>query len=230
MNRKPAVIVLALALTAGLSAFVNASYGTLDVEKAIQSMETYIERNTVSDVRIVFSFFISLISAPVTAKNNADGIYRAESIYDDYHYKHVISLAVKDGKIVRVDYDEIKQDGASKRNSADYNARMKAVTGTSPEIAYPIYESRLVEKQNLLSVNAVTGASYTLYRFRMTAVRALMSDPSPADSDSTPSAVGRLHPFQDGKSILYAKGGKPQAEHTGIHEFSKLNRQIPYNY
>ena len=215
MNRKPAVIVLALALTAGLSAFVNASYGTLDVEKAIQSMETYIERNTVSDVRIVFSFFISLISAPVTAKNNADGIYRAESIYDDYHYKHVISLAVKDGKIVRVDYDEVKEDGTSKRKSADYNAQMTAGTGTSPEIAYPVYESRLVEKQNLMSVNAVTGASYSQYRFRMTAIRALMSYPAPADSDSTSSAMGQLRPYPEGIRLA--------------RNYPKLKPQLPYD-
>ena len=34
---------------------------------------------------------------------------------------------MKDGKIVRVDYDEVKQDGASKRKSADYNTRMTAI-------------------------------------------------------------------------------------------------------
>jgi major membrane immunogen (membrane-anchored lipoprotein) len=137
----------------------------------------------------VFGFFVTLISAPVNAGDKADGIYRAESIADDYHYRHVISLTLKDGKFVRVDYDEVKQDGTSKRNSADYNVRMKSVTGTSPKIAYPVYEAELVEKQNLMSVNAVTGASYSLYRFRMTAIRALMAGPAPADSGS--SAAGR---------------------------------------
>ena len=195
MPRKSFGIAPVLALAIALSALVNASYGTLDVARAIESMETYIERHAVPDVRAVFEFFVALISAPVTAKDKADGIYRAESIYDDYHYRHVVSLAVKDGKFVRVDYDEVKQDGTSKRSSADYNSRMKAVTGTSPEIAYPVYESALLEKQDLLSVNAVTGASYSLYRFRTTVIRALMNGPSPAESDSASAAAGSLRIF-----------------------------------
>jgi major membrane immunogen (membrane-anchored lipoprotein) len=111
MPRKPIVIAPVLALAVALSALVNASYGTLDVARANESMETYIERHAVSDVRAVFEFFVALISAPVTARNKADGIYRAESITDDYHYRHVISLTLKDGKFVRVNYDEVKQDG-----------------------------------------------------------------------------------------------------------------------
>ena len=49
-----------------------------------------------------------------------------------------------------------------------------SVTGTTPAIAYPIYEDELLRTQNILDVDAVSGASYSLYRFRFATTIALM--------------------------------------------------------
>jgi len=45
-------------------------------------------------------------------------------------------------------------------------------SGTSPSIAYPIYEQELIKNQDYMKVDAVTGATYSLYRFRMAVAKA----------------------------------------------------------
>jgi len=68
---------------------------------------------------------------------------------------------------------EINYKGTGKRNNKEYCEEM-SVSGTTPAIAYPVYENGLVEKQNMLKVDAVTGATYSLYRFRYAVTLALM--------------------------------------------------------
>jgi major membrane immunogen (membrane-anchored lipoprotein) len=194
MQRSKRFIVL---FSMGLSGLAAADLGTLDVEKAVETMERYIERHSIAEIRTVFPFFADLVSAPLTARECADGVYQAESGADDYHYRHVIRLQVLDGRITAADYDEIKTDGTRKQSDSTYNARMAAGTGTSPSVAYPVYESALVQKQDLAAVNAVTGATYSLYRFRMTAARALLSGPVPPGADTTSATVG-LNPALPG--------------------------------
>lgn len=46
--------------------------------------------------------------------------------------------------------------------------------GTTPKIAYPILEKQLIEKQDVLKIDAVTGATYSLYRFRYAVIIALI--------------------------------------------------------
>ena len=48
------------------------------------------------------------------------------------------------------------------------------VTGTSPALAYPKMEQSLVDRQNFEQVDAVSGASYSLYRFRYAVMEALI--------------------------------------------------------
>lgn len=154
--------------------YLQAQSSTISTETALEKVERYIERHRVADVKTVFDFFIDLISAPMTPKGCKDGTFNGESIYDDYKYKHVISLTIKDEKIVSIDYDEVKEDGTGKRNNKKYCEEMKKGTGVSPAEAYPQYEQRLLEHQDLSKVDAVSGASYSLYRFRTSAVRALI--------------------------------------------------------
>jgi major membrane immunogen (membrane-anchored lipoprotein) len=49
-----------------------------------------------------------------------------------------------------------------------------SITGTTPAIAYPILEQKLLSTQDILKVDAVSGASYSLYRFRYAVTIALM--------------------------------------------------------
>ena len=46
-------------------------------------------------------------------------------------------------------------------------------SGTTPAVAYPLYEQRLLKSQDIMKVDAVTGATYSLYRFLIVAAQAL---------------------------------------------------------
>jgi len=49
-----------------------------------------------------------------------------------------------------------------------------SVSGTNPAIAYPNMERQLINKQNLEKLDAVSGATYSLYRFRYAGIMALI--------------------------------------------------------
>lgn len=66
-----------------------------------------------------------------------------------------------------------KKDGLSKQEDEDYNKEM-SVSGTSPAIAYPRMEEQLLETQDIMRVDAVSGATYSLYRFRYAMMIALI--------------------------------------------------------
>lgn len=102
-----------------------------------------------------------------------DGTYKASSEKDDKGYVASIEIEVKDGKIATVKYDEKSEDGTSKLDNEEYNTNMKAKSGTNPIEAYPALEEALVEKQDVASVDAVTGATHTSETFKTLAEKAL---------------------------------------------------------
>ena len=131
------------------------------------------ETSPISRVDSTFDQLIQEQDLPTKALSCKDGIYTGESPLDAYDYVHVVKIEIKDEKIISVDYNEIKKDGIGKQEDEEY-CREMSVTGTTPAIAYPKLESQLVEKQDILKVDAVTGATYSLYRFRYAVMIALM--------------------------------------------------------
>lgn len=91
---------------------------------------------------------------------------------DAYDYKHRVRLEIEEGAIISIDYNEIKKGGLGKQKDEEYCREMSA-SGTTPAIAYPELESQHVEKQDILKVDAVTGTTYSLYRFRYAVIIAL---------------------------------------------------------
>jgi major membrane immunogen (membrane-anchored lipoprotein) len=147
---------------------------SLEKEKVLEKIERYIERHRVADVKAVFEFFMDLFSVPTSPKDCRDGKYQGESIYDDYQYKHIVDLEIKDAKIIPIHYNEVKKDGHGKRGDKEYCTRMKQGSGASPAEVYPLYEAGMLEHQDLMKVDAVSGATYSLYRFRTAVLRALL--------------------------------------------------------
>ena len=131
-----------------------------------------IERSPIAVVDSVWNIYLHSGYYPTTGNNCEDGTYAGSSPYDDFDFKHVARITIEKGKIVDVAYDEIRKNGKGKENDKKYCQKM-SVTGTSPEIAYPIYRKQLLEKQNLDEIDAVSGATYSLYRFRMAVGEAL---------------------------------------------------------
>jgi major membrane immunogen (membrane-anchored lipoprotein) len=139
----------------------------------IVSLHFIIETSNIDKIDTVFTNILQTYDLPVDASGCSDGIYKGESPLDAYDYKHSIKIEIKDEKIVRVDYNEVHSSGIGKQEDEKYCKEM-SVTGTSPALAYPDKEDQLLKKQNLVHIDGVSGASYSLYRFRYATTIALI--------------------------------------------------------
>jgi major membrane immunogen (membrane-anchored lipoprotein) len=139
-----------------------------------------IETSPIPEVDSLFNKLINHFNLPIKAEGCNDGVFIGESPYDAYDYKHVVKLEIKDEKIVKVDYNETHKNGKGKQEDEEYCKEM-GVSGMSPDIAYPKMEKQLLETQDIMYIDAVTGASYSLYRFRYAVIVALMKAKMPSN-------------------------------------------------
>lgn len=145
----------------------------MTLEEAFETLYTKVETTHPGLLEPLFKRYIEEVEIPTTPKGSKDGVYTVESPYDNMGFKHVITLEIKDEKIVSVKYDEIYQEEYGKESHEEYNKAMKADTGSCPKEAYPIYRNKLIETQDLLSIDSVSGATFSLYRFNAVASKAL---------------------------------------------------------
>ncbi len=95
-----------------------------------------------------------------------DGVYSVEyDSFDDHGYKGRIELTVSGGKITDVKFDEIAENGSSKREDEEYKNRMEGVAGTYPEKAYEELEKNLIDKQSA-DIDTVSGATSSSNKFK----------------------------------------------------------------
>ncbi|OJG25775.1 FMN-binding protein [Enterococcus columbae DSM 7374 = ATCC 51263] len=94
-----------------------------------------------------------------------DGTYKLEEKNYEHGYRTVFTIEVKDGKIVKSNYDNVNEKGESKTKDADYNKNMKAKSGTDPETYTPKLNEELVSGQNA-NVAVVTGATHSSDSFK----------------------------------------------------------------
>ena len=108
--------------------------------------------------------------------NAKDGIYTAESSLDEKLGKSVLTLTIKDKKIIAADFEGYDLLGNVKgedygsllgKDSADYKKAQTAVK------AIKLYPAQLVETQDLSKVDAISGASISYGQFVETATTAL---------------------------------------------------------
>jgi Major membrane immunogen, membrane-anchored lipoprotein len=143
-------------------------------QAVLEKIHWIIERSDVKKMREAFkqicdeNHFASLVSGL------KDGIYKGSSPADDYGYGHEVTFEMKDGKMISIDYDEINAEGHAKQSNQEYCDAMKQ-SGTTPAIAYPSYEKQMLEKQDFSKIDAVSGASYSDYRFRLAILYAILN-------------------------------------------------------
>ena len=142
-------------------------------KSSLVSLHFVMETSPIAEVDTMFNQLIDLYDLPISPRGLKDGTFTGTSPYDAFDYKHEVTLEIEDGKIVKVDYNEINKKGKGKQEDTEYCEEM-SVTGTTPAIAYPMLEEGLLQTQNILEVDAVSGASYSLYRFRYAVTIALM--------------------------------------------------------
>jgi len=88
-----------------------------------------------------------------------DGAYKVSAdAFDDHGWKPQVDLEIKDHKIASVQFDYVNEAGKLKTEDADYKAAMEA-SGTYPAKYTEELEKQLVEKQQIGSVDAISGAT-----------------------------------------------------------------------
>ena len=137
-----------------------------------ENLHLMIERSPVDTVKEKFALFVKNNALETKAINSKNGKYFGLTPADDFGYLHLVYLEINEGKIINIHYDELKPNDKNKRTDTEYNREMLK-SGTSPAIAYPIYEQQLIKSQDYMKVDAVTGATYSLYRFRIAVAKAL---------------------------------------------------------
>lgn len=137
-----------------------------------ENLRAMIEQSSVDIVKEKFGLFVKRNALETSVSNCKDGKYFGVTPADYFGYLHIVWLEINRGKITNIHYDELKSNGKNKRTDIDYNREMLK-SGSSPAIAYPIYEQELLKSQDYMKVDGVTGATYSLYRFRMAVAKAL---------------------------------------------------------
>lgn len=140
----------------------------------LEKIHWIIERSDMNKVRSAFKEICDENHFSMLVSGLKDGIYKGTSPADDYGYRHEVTFEMKGGKMISVDYDEIHTDGHAKQHDEAYGKEMLQ-SGTTPAIAYPSYESQLLKKQDLSQIDAVTGASYSQYRFKLAVLYAILN-------------------------------------------------------
>ncbi|MBW8327207.1 MAG: hypothetical protein K0M50_20760 [Prolixibacteraceae bacterium] len=140
----------------------------------LERLHWIIERSNMDKVRSEFQKICNDHQFPSLVSGLKDGIYKGATPFDDYDYKHEVVFEMKNGKMISIDYDEVHRDGHAKQHDEEYGKNMLQ-SGTTPAIAYPKYESGMLGKQNFNEIDAVSGASYSLYRFKLAILYAMLN-------------------------------------------------------
>ena len=140
----------------------------------LEKLHWLIERSDVPTVRQKFQEICAENHFPTGVSRLKDGIYKGASPADDYGYRHEVTFEMKGGKMISVAYNEIHRDGHGKLHNAEYCKSMLE-SGTTPNIAYPSYEKQMLTKQDFSKIDAVSGASYSDYRFRLAILYAILN-------------------------------------------------------
>ncbi len=132
----------------------------------LEKLHWIIERSDMNKVRLTFQEICNENHFSSSVSGLKDGTYKGASPADDYGYRHEVVFEMKNGKMTSIDYDEIHGEGHAKQSDEVYCKKMLR-SGTSPAIAYPQYEKQMLGKQNFDQIDAVSGASYSLYRLKL---------------------------------------------------------------
>lgn len=134
--------------------------------------------------------------------NVPDGVYEACSVPDKYSYVHYLRLEIKDHQFENVYYNEYMEfefgsGNEGKRESEAYHNQMLAY-GVDADLreAYPLMEKELLEIQDPLEVDGITGASLAVHRFRILIMKALYEQEN--------NVIINKKPYDLGDSVEFA--------------------------
>ncbi|MEI5990532.1 pheromone cAD1 lipoprotein [Enterococcus termitis] len=99
-----------------------------------------------------------------------DGTYTLKEKNNSNGYHTEFSIVVKDGKVTESNYDNVNDEGKSKKDDADYNKNMKDKSGVGPAEYIKTLNEELVKAMNeedgsAANVEVVTGATHSSHSF-----------------------------------------------------------------
>lgn len=99
-----------------------------------------------------------------------DGTYSLKEKNNSNGYHTEFSIVVKDGKVTESNYDNVNDEGKSKKDDADYNKNMKDKSGVGPDEYIKTLNEELVKAMNekdgsAADVEVVTGATHSSHSF-----------------------------------------------------------------
>lgn len=99
-----------------------------------------------------------------------DGTYLLKEKNNSNGYHTEFSIVVKDGKVTESNYDNVNDEGKSKKDDADYNKNMKDKSGVGPAEYIKTLNEELVKAMNekdgsVANVEVVTGATHSSHSF-----------------------------------------------------------------
>ena len=127
--------------------------------------------------RILNLILTLLLLAPLTACGNQtalqDGYYTAQASQFSHGWKEYITIMVKGGTIVSVEYNAENPSGFIKSWDNTYMQAMLHSAGTYPNEYTRYYANQLLEDQNGNSIDALSGASSSYSSFQKLAAAVL---------------------------------------------------------
>ena len=95
-----------------------------------------------------------------------DGYYTAQALEFSHGWKEYITIIVKGGRIVSVEYNAENASGFIKSWDNAYMQTMLGVTGTYPNEYMRYYAGELLEKQGEEEIDALSGATSSYSSFQ----------------------------------------------------------------
>ena len=113
--------------------------------------------------RLCIMLLFLLLTSALTACGNQtglqDGYYTAQALEFSHGWKEYITIMVKGGSIVSVEYNAENSSGFIKSWDNAYMQTMLHTNGTYPNEYTRYYAGQLLEGQGETSIDAITGAS-----------------------------------------------------------------------
>lgn len=109
----------------------------------------------------------SLLAGCGSQTNLQDGYYTAQASEFSHGWKEYITILVKGGKIISVEYNAENPSGFIKSWDTAYMQTMLRINGTYPNEYTRYYASQLLEGQGEGRIDAISGASSSYGSFQI---------------------------------------------------------------
>lgn len=102
-----------------------------------------------------------------------DGYFTAQAAEFSHGWKEFVTIHVRDGKIISVEYNAKNSSGFIKSWDMDYMRLMNMIAGNYPNKYTRGYGGQLLETQDPQEIDGLTGATHSYHTFQQLAAAAI---------------------------------------------------------